>query len=409
MHMTKIKMPKNVAMIINILQKNGYEAYIVGGCVRDAILNKEPNDWDITTSALPEDVKRIFHKTIDTGIQHGTVTVMIEKTGYEITTYRIDGEYEDGRHPKDVLFTRNLVEDLKRRDFTINAMAYNDKDGLVDEFDGIGDLERKIIRCVGNPMDRFHEDALRILRAVRFAANLGFDIDEDTKKAAAELAPTLKKISKERIQTELDKMFLSDHPEMLEEACNLGITREVLAEANHLKEQDKLTEVIEIMNQMEKNHYLRWASVYIYSDKTRTQEALKALKFDNHTIDICSRIVNAVNTRKLPQNRAEVRKDIYEVGQDIYELYLKFLRGYLTVKNADISERYCQICEEYQDIIEKGECISLKQLCINGKDLIQTGMFRGTAIGEELNKLLYMVMEQPELNQREKLLELILK
>ena len=146
MNMKKIKMPKNVAMIIKKKKKNGYEAYIVGGCVRDAILNKEPNDWDITTSALPEDVKRIFHKTIDTGIQHGTVTVMIEKTGYEITTYRIDGEYEDGRHPKDVLFTRNLVEDLKRRDFTINAMAYNDKDGLVDEFDGIGDLERKIIR-----------------------------------------------------------------------------------------------------------------------------------------------------------------------------------------------------------------------------------------------------------------------
>ena len=189
--MTKINVPKSVKIIIKILEDNGYEAFAVGGCVRDAIIGREPNDWDITTSAMPGDVKRLFHKTIDTGIAHGTVTVMIERVGYEVTTYRIDGEYEDGRHPKSVEFTGNLIEDLKRRDFTINAMAYNDRQGIVDEFDGVGDLERGLIRCVGNPIDRFNEDALRILRAVRFAAALNFDIEEETKNAIVTLAENL--------------------------------------------------------------------------------------------------------------------------------------------------------------------------------------------------------------------------
>ena len=187
----RIDMPQDVREIINTLEDAGFEAFAVGGCVRDAVLGRVPADWDITTSAMPEEVKGLFSRTIDTGIQHGTVTVMKDHIGYEVTTYRIDGEYEDARHPKEVSFTSNLVEDLKRRDFTINAMAYNDRAGLVDEFDGIGDLENQIIRCVGNPLDRFGEDALRMLRAVRFSAQLGFSIDEATKAAITELAPNL--------------------------------------------------------------------------------------------------------------------------------------------------------------------------------------------------------------------------
>ena len=174
MRNVKIDMPTCVREIIEVLENAGFEAFAVGGCVRDAVLGRIPADWDITTSAMPEEVKALFSRTIDTGIQHGTVTVMKDHVGYEVTTYRIDGEYEDARHPKEVSFTSNLVEDLKRRDFTINAMAYNDRAGLVDEFDGIGDLEKGVIRCVGEPKDRFGEDALRMLRAVRFSAQLGF-------------------------------------------------------------------------------------------------------------------------------------------------------------------------------------------------------------------------------------------
>ena len=168
-----LEIPKNAETILHILEKAGYEAYVVGGCVRDSILGRSPDDWDITTSAKPEQVKALFHRTVDTGLQHGTVTVLMEKEGYEVTTYRVDGEYEDGRHPKEVTFTASLKEDLKRRDFTINAMAYNPSSGLVDLFGGLEDIERKIIRCVGDPWQRFGEDALRILRAVRFACGTG--------------------------------------------------------------------------------------------------------------------------------------------------------------------------------------------------------------------------------------------
>ena len=176
----KIELPEKVHRIITTLQSHGYEAYAVGGCVRDSILGRTPGDWDITTSATPLETKALFSRTFDTGIEHGTITVLLDKEGFEVTTYRIDGEYEDSRHPKDVKFTRSLEEDLKRRDFTINAMAYNEESGLVDIFGGMEDLEKRIIRCVGNAKERFSEDALRILRAVRFSAQLDFDVEEMT-------------------------------------------------------------------------------------------------------------------------------------------------------------------------------------------------------------------------------------
>ena len=223
-----LEIPKNAETILHILEKAGYEAYVVGGCVRDSILGRSPDDWDITTSAKPEQVKALFHRTVDTGLQHGTVTVLMEKEGYEVTTYRVDGEYEDGRHPKEVTFTASLKEDLKRRDFTINAMAYNPSSGLVDLFGGLEDIERKIIRCVGDPLERFTEDALRIMRAVRFSAQLGFTIEDETRKALGVLAPNLKHVSAERIQVELVKLLVSPHPDYLRVAYETGITAEFL-------------------------------------------------------------------------------------------------------------------------------------------------------------------------------------
>ena len=225
-----IVVPEKVNTIIETLLQHGYEAYAVGGCVRDSLLGRKADDWDITTSASPYEVKALFRRTIDTGIQHGTVTVMLDKEGFEVTTYRIDGEYEDGRHPKEVLFTKNLEEDLKRRDFTINAMAYNEQTGMVDIFGGAEDLKRRLIRCVGVAGDRFDEDALRILRAFRFSAQLGFSIEEQTKEAARERAEHLKKISAERIRTELTKLLLSKHPDRLDRMRENGITQIILPE-----------------------------------------------------------------------------------------------------------------------------------------------------------------------------------
>lgn len=396
-----INMPKNVRLIIKVLEDNGYEAYAVGGCVRDAVLGREPNDWDITTSAMPETVKQLFRKTIDTGIAHGTVTVMIGGSGYEVTTYRIDGEYEDGRHPKNVEFTGNLVEDLKRRDFTINAMAYNDRNGIVDIFDGIGDLQRGVIKCVGNPTDRFHEDALRILRAVRFAAALDFQIEEKTKAAIEELAGNLRKISKERIQVELEKLFMSHHPDKLMIAYETGITKIVFDEADRLAAKGMLEHILSMLSRLPQNHYLRWTGILAMSDKEHVKEILKGLKFDNKTIDIVSRIVEAAG-RELPCSRGEVRKDIYEVGEDIYLLYLEFLKVFKEEKQEVIED----IEREYRSILEQGECISLRTLAVNGRDLMELGAARGAEVGEGLKMLLYKVLDNQDLNKREILLNI---
>ena len=227
---TMIELPERVKEILDTIMEAGYEAYAVGGCIRDSILGRKPNDWDITTSASPYEIKELFRRTVDTGIQHGTVTVMMDKEGFEVTTYRIDGDYKDGRHPSEVTFTASLKEDLRRRDFTINAMAYNEQNGLVDIFGGMQDIADGVIRCVGEPRERFSEDALRIMRAVRFSAQLGYQIEEKTKAAIEELAPTLKKISAERIQVELVKLVTSKHPEELLTAYETGITSVILPE-----------------------------------------------------------------------------------------------------------------------------------------------------------------------------------
>ena len=235
----QMTMPQEVVRIINTLEQHGYEAYAVGGCVRDAMLGREPEDWDITTSAKPLEVKGLFRKTIDTGLQHGTITVMVNGEGYEVTTYRIDGEYEDGRHPKEVAFTTSLRMDLERRDFTINAMAYNDRSGLVDEFDGVGDLKRGVIRCVGDAGQRFDEDALRMLRAVRFSGQLGFTIEDATLQAMEQRIQNLQKISAERIRVEMTKLLISPNPGRFRVAYTSGMTGVFLPEFDRMMTCDQ--------------------------------------------------------------------------------------------------------------------------------------------------------------------------
>ena len=225
-----IDIPKDVKNIIDIFRENGYEAYAVGGCVRDALLKRIPKDWDITTSAKPEDIKRLFSKTIDTGIAHGTVTVRMSGESYEVTTYRIDGKYEDNRHPDSVTFTASLKEDLKRRDFTINAMAYAPDEEIIDIYGGVKDLNDGIIRCVGNPKERFDEDALRTLRAVRFAGQLGFNIEPETLEAVKEAAVRINNVSSERIRVEISKLIASEFPDRLLLAYETGLTAQFLPE-----------------------------------------------------------------------------------------------------------------------------------------------------------------------------------
>ena len=397
--MLKISLPKEVKHIIDILTQNGYEAYAVGGCVRDSILGRVPGDWDITTSALPQQVKALFRRTIDTGIQHGTVTIMLGKNGYEVTTYRIDGKYEDSRHPESVEFTPNLEEDLKRRDFTINAMAYNDENGVVDIFGGIDDIRNRIIRCVGNAHDRFTEDALRILRAVRFSAQLGFEIDKATKDAARELAPTLVKISRERIHTELNKLLLSDNPDYFSVVYELGVMKVIISELEGVNsgDIDRLKVLIKRTKPCLPERYAALLSV-IGKDKTRA--VLKGLKLDNATISMAVKLVEYLGiTPALTE--PQMRHYINEVGK---EDALRVIDFNLSFADESMHEKYTDMRKLCAHVLERGDCTSLKELDVTGKDLVDAGFEAGKQLGELLNSLLTEVLDNPSLNDRNYLL-----
>lgn len=437
----KIQLPEKVNTIIQTLQEHGYEAYAVGGCVRDSLLGREPGDWDITTSASPEETKKLFARTVDTGIEHGTVTVLLGKEGFEVTTYRIDGKYEDSRHPTEVIFTRNLREDLLRRDFTINAMAYNDTEGIVDIFGGMDDLKRKIIRCVGNARERFGEDALRIMRGVRFAAQLGFSLEKETKEAMTELAPTLEKISAERIQTELVKLLVSDSPELIREAYHLGITAVILPEFDELMRTGQETKyhrydvgehTVQAVCNVPPDKVLRLTMLLhdvakpemktVDADGTahfkghdirgeqKAKEILRRLKFDNDTIHKVTKLVRWHDYR-MPAEKKNVRKAMSKISAELFPMYL-------LVKRADILAHSMYRREEelenlsglqkcYEEIVADHECVSLKQLAVTGTDLIGIGMKPGKQIGEVLNELLRIVLEYPEFNNKEHLLRFV--
>ena len=437
----KIQLPEKVNTIIQTLQEHGYEAYAVGGCVRDSLLGREPGDWDITTSASPDETKKLFARTVDTGIEHGTVTVLLGKEGFEVTTYRIDGKYEDSRHPTEVIFTRNLREDLLRRDFTINAMAYNDTEGIVDIFGGMDDLKRKIIRCVGNARERFGEDALRIMRGVRFAAQLGFSLEKETKEAMTELAPTLEKISAERIQTELVKLLVSDSPELIREAYHLGITAVILPEFDEMMRTGQETKyhkydvgehTVQAVCNVPPDKVLRLTMLLhdvakpemktVDADGTahfkghdirgeqKAKEILRRLKFDNDTIHKVTKLVRWHDYR-MPAEKKNVRKAMSKISAELFPMYL-------LVKRADILAHSMYRREEelenlsglqkcYEEIVADHECVSLKQLAVTGTDLIGIGMKPGKQIGEVLNELLRIVLEYPEFNNKEHLLRFV--
>lgn len=437
---TIIQLPEKVKYIIDTIMEAGYEAYAVGGCIRDSILLREPSDWDITTSASPYQVKELFRRTLDTGIKHGTVTVMLDKEGFEVTTYRIDGEYEDGRHPKEVTFTRNLTEDLKRRDFTINAMAYNEKDGLVDIFGGLEDIRCKTVRCVGNPLERFSEDALRMMRAVRFSAQLGYRIEEETSNAIRVLASDLKKISAERIQTELVKLLTSPHPDYLRMAYETGITKVVLPEfdlcmiteqknphhcytvgehtlvAMQVVRADKVLRLAMLFHDMGKPLCVTTDEEgidHFHGHPSASEEiagnVLHRLKFDNDTIYMVKKLVKYHDQYIEPQPK-NVRRAIRKMGEDVFPLLLEVKEADVQAQSDFLREKkeknLKDVRDVYQRILEENQCVSLKTLAINGKDLIdQAGMKPGKELGEVLNELLDLVTEDPARNTREYLLK----
>lgn len=437
----RIEVPKKAEKIIDALQEHGYDAYVVGGCVRDSLLQRSPADWDITTSATPAEVKGIFPRTVDTGIQHGTVTVLIEKEGFEVTTYRIDGEYEDGRHPKEVIFTPSLREDLRRRDFTINAMAYNHRTGLVDIFGGVEDLKNKVVRCVGDPGERFTEDALRILRAVRFSAQLGFSIEEKTRQAARELGGTLEKISAERIQTELVKLLTSPHPQYLKTAWELGLTKVFLREFDKAMETPQENphhcfnvgeHTLKALESVRADRILRLTMLFhdLGKAETRTRDekgvdhfyghpaesekiartVLKRLRFDNDTIHKVGKLVYW-HECPWPADPRSVRRALSKTGTELFPLLLEVRRGDIMAQSGCRREEKLawleQLGEIYREILRQKECVSIKDLAVSGKDLIQAGMKPGKEIGETLDRFLEIVLDEPEKNTKEYLLSLI--
>jgi len=421
----RIDLPEKVEYIIEMLQSAGHEAYAVGGCVRDCMLGREPKDWDVTTSADPYVVKELFRRTVDTGIKHGTVTVMFGETGYEVTTYRLDGEYEDARHPKKVTFTKSLQEDLKRRDFTINAMAYNHKNGLVDLFGGKEDLEAGIIRCVGDAEERFDEDALRILRALRFSAQLGFEVEAATEAAIKERCLYLQKISVERIRDELNKLLLSSMPERLLALDACGIAEVVLPEAvGFLRQGERATAVLRGLRDYKKHGLdtrteliLSWATLlnaaFLKEDgsdnqkrKIAVKRVLQRLKFDNETINKAASLAE-YSREEVVADAYRIRKQMHCMGEEVFNLWLIFLEGaHVLSEECKPNEVLNPVKQVVDEIRSKPYCVSLKQLAVNGADLIAAGRQPGVALGETLEYLLEQVLEYPEWNNKETLLKL---
>ena len=397
----KLVLPKSVQYIIKTLAAHGFEAYAVGGCVRDAVLGRKPDDWDITTSARPEQIKAVFPRTVDTGIAHGTVTVLHGGNGYEVTTYRIDGEYEDSRHPKEVSFTASLKEDLRRRDFTINAMAYNEETGLVDAFGGIQDLKEKRIRCVGMAEERFGEDALRILRGVRFAAQLGFTLEPSTKEAMKRLAPALSNISAERIQVELSKLLISKYPEQIDDLVEYEIAPVIFPEYVGLA-PEKRQFIVRQLKKLEADKFLRWAAILQFFSEEQAGTVLRRLKYDNKTMH---NVQGILKFREKPEDADPVliRKALCAMGEPLFSMVIKF--RYSQTEKEEAFEKLSHMLELEREILRKGDCVSLKELAVTGSDLMAIGCPKGKQIGRILNELLEIVLESPEKNEKELLLQ----
>lgn len=382
----KLNIPKYVKDVMDTLNKNGYEAYVVGGAVRDAMLGNCPEDWDVTTNAEVEEVKKCFKYHFDTGIKHGTVTVLSDSHPIEVTTYRIDGDYKDNRRPETVNFTKDLKEDLKRRDFTVNAMAYNPEDGLVDLYDGVGDLKNKIIRCVGDGEIRFTEDALRILRAIRFSAKLGFCIDENTLSAITSKKQLLKNISAERIQAELVKMLETDSN--LDVLFKSGVGDVIFPEVDYKN--------VKLQN-VPKDKELKLSALLYNTDIQCAKGFFNRLKFDNKTKENVLKVLEC-SRMEIAEEEYEIKKLLNKYGEILFE------------KSLVLVECYGKKTEYLTKIFNKvkTEPYAIKHLAVTGNDVIRMGV-KGSMVGNILEKLLDEVMKNPKNNVKEKLCSMILE
>ena len=401
----EVNMPLEVKGILNKLNDNGYEAYIVGGCVRDSIIGNEPHDWDICTSATPDEIIKVFsgYKIIPTGLKHGTVTITINAENYEITTYRIDGEYEDSRHPKKVEFTKSLEEDLSRRDFTINAMAYNDIVGLVDLFGGEDDIKCGIIRCVGNPDDRFQEDALRIMRALRFAARFGFKIDASTYESMNNHKKLLHNISKERINSELTQLLMYRRSDVYYLLCYakdimielFGFTKEVyLNNIEPILYSDSIREVR--------------IAFFFTNEPHAAKDMLVNMKYDNKTISTVFNILTyAEKVFEYNPSRTDmiyfVKKMMNEIGYEDTRKTLFYCVTYASIKSNDRDVILYENMQYNATVVDSNnDCYKISQLALNGNDIKHFG-YKGEQIGTILYYLLDMVMKGNIENTKESL------
>lgn len=375
-----ISIPKDVKYIIDTFYNNGYEAFMVGGCIRDILLNKTPMDYDIATSAPPEITEKLFKKTIPTGIEHGTITVLIDKNPYEVTTYRTEGTYSDNRKPDNVTFISDIKEDLARRDFTINAFAYNDREGLLDYFSGNTDLNNKLIKCVGDPDRRFKEDALRMLRAVRFSAQLNFNIDEETFLAIKSNSSSIQNISKERIRVELSKTLLSNN-------AFSGMIK--LKESNLLKEilpyDLNLNNSIDKVNQ---NLSSRLSFIFLNLESSLIENIMRDLTFDKNTMNKVIALTSSFEYVKSVKSKADCKRLIIKVGTDnIFNL--------INIYESITSQSVIEITNLVQEILDSNEVLYIKDLSIKGNDLIkELGITPGKILGELLNHLLNEVIDE---------------
>lgn len=384
-------LPSPVLRAIAMLNDAGFEAYLVGGCVRDHLMGKSPFDWDITTSALPEQTLTVFadHRTIETGIRHGTVTVILEDLALEITTYRVDGEYSDGRHPDSVVFSPSLAEDLRRRDFTMNAIAFHPIDGFIDPFGGREDIQNSVIRCVGDPMKRFTEDSLRILRGLRFAATLGFSIERETASAIHQLAATLERVSVERITAEFKRLICGNFA-----ADILGRFFDVITV--FLPEWE-MESIDERFNALPNSSRMRLADIFrqAHVSSETAENAMRRLKLDTQTIREVSALL--VDYDFEFYDDTSILRLLNRFGTElIFDYFLL-----KPVKEATVSRTH--------ELIRSGACFSIAALAVNGCDLLEYGISPGPAIGEALEHLLEAVISGQCANTKNDLIDYLKK
>lgn len=373
-------LPEGARFIIDMLQSAGHEGYCVGGCVRDALLGLSPKDYDICTDASPEEMQRIFsgQRVIETGLKHGTLTVLYDGEPYEVTTYRVDGDYADHRHPDCVTFVRELSQDLARRDFTVNAMAYNPEKGLADLFEGQNDLKNRVIRCVGDPNRRFDEDALRILRALRFAAVYGFSIEEETANAAHMLKNTLAHVAKERITAEFCKLLCGKAAQDILRA-HAQVLAAVLPCALHTQDLADTPSLLPVR------------LAHVFQDASNLKEVFSALRLNNAAALAAEELIAEKNTA-CPQDSAAWKHLMNRLGAE-------------RARQLDAWKRWDDA--EMQNILDRGDCWNLKMLAVSGKDLMDAGVPKGREVGRALDALLLAVIEEKTINEKAALLKYI--